>query len=288
MSFIEHYKKAWSSDSIRLIATPSALAKSTYFYIQEIGYFKTQEHYYTERSNLNSYLMIYTLSGKGILQYEGRSYPITSGQFVWIDCMKPHYYATDTKDLWEILWVHFNGATTEGYYKQFHELSAPIFTLQSSTKIPIYLKTMLQLHKEKHLQNEVLCSNLLMSCLTEVLVQVHTPSSSTQLPSTIKTIQTFIEHHFQDTLTLDILAKEFSISKYHLSRIYKRYTGFSPIDYLISLRINYAKQLLRFSDFTIEQIAYEIGINNTSHFINLFKKREELSPLQFRKKWRNP
>ncbi len=39
----------WSEDSIRLIMTPSALAKSIYFYVQEAGYFKTDDTYFTER-----------------------------------------------------------------------------------------------------------------------------------------------------------------------------------------------------------------------------------------------
>lgn len=285
MKFQEHFTKDWSEDSVRLIATPSSTAKSTFFFIQEVGEFKTLKHYYTERSGLSSYLIIYTLAGKGHLNYRGKKHTISKGQLMFINCMELHYYETDHNELWEFLWVHFNGSTSKGYYNIFNEHQDPVVTVDQDTLIPTYIRSMIDLHKKKHLQREVLCSNLLLNCLTEILSTANTYTDAPQLPNSIKTIQDYLDHHYYESITLDQLAKDFGISKYHLIRQYKRNTGFTITDYIISLRISHAKQLLQFSNLSIQAISYEVGIENVSHFIKLFKKREDVTPFQFRKRW---
>lgn len=285
MEYIEHYKAAWTVDSVRHIATPSPLAKSCFFYVQEIGYFQTLSSYFTERSSLNSFLMIYTKSGSGHLTYQGKKYVIGKGQFIWIDCMKHHYYETDETNLWEINWIHFNGSTSRGYYDYFESLSSPVVTLPSSSKIPEYMETMLRINTEKVLNKEVLCSQLIHTVMTDLLLQLHEENERHILPGTIREIQTYIEHHFSENITLDLIAHQFNMSKFHLSKLYKKYTGYSPIDYLITQRLLYAKELLHFTDKTIQEISECVGIDNVSHFIHLFKSREDLTPLAYRKMW---
>ena len=68
--YLERFSSDWSEDSLRLIVTPSALAKSIYYYVQDTGYFKTSYPYFTERANLNSFLLVYTVSGQGLLRYQ--------------------------------------------------------------------------------------------------------------------------------------------------------------------------------------------------------------------------
>ena len=283
--FYESYEKAWSNTSIRHIATPSERARNTYYHVQEIGYFKTSSHYYTKRSGLNSYLLVHTLSGIGYLTYNDKTYRLGPGDLMFIDCRKEHYYKTDESSLWEIQWVHFKGSNTLGYYNQFLEHQNPIVRKTKPEDYSSWLGEMLNLHSTGDLQREIQSSRLITNCLTQLLVDAHAFNSPINLPDTIHSIQTYIDHHYIEPITLTLLSDHFGMSKYHLARLFKRYTGFSPIDYQISLRITMAKNLLQFSDLTIQQISYDIGIENISHFIKSFKKREGMTPLQFRKLW---
>ena len=88
--YLERASYTWSEDSVRLFATPSMTARSLYFYMQEAGYFKTVWPYFTERASLNSFLVLYTLSGEGRLSYEGQEYEVTEGTCFFIHCMKHH------------------------------------------------------------------------------------------------------------------------------------------------------------------------------------------------------
>lgn len=281
--FLENYESAWTDDSIRHIATPSERARSTFYYVQEIGYFKTLSHYFTERSGLNSYLMIYTIKGIGHLHYEGNDYDLKPGMIMFIDCNKHHYYKTDESALWEIQWAHICGSNINGFYDQFREHHSPVIQLPEDNVYSEWLDEMLKLHTDGHIEREIRCSRLITNCLTQMLMDAQSYSVPGHMPQIIQSVQTYLDHHYAESITLDMLSHQFGISKYHLSRLFRQYTGFSPIDYQISLRITMAKNLLQFTNKSIRIISQDVGIDNVSHFINVFKKREAMTPLQFRK-----
>lgn len=288
-SYHEKAVHAWTKESVRLIATPSLLAKSTYFYVQEVGQFQTLEKYYTERKNLNSYLVVYTISGKGHLTYKGKSYTLLPNQVFFIDCMDYQYYETDKQELWEILWVHFNGSSIRGYYEQYALKNNPVVTLEKDTKIPFIIRSIMDTHIQKSIQTELICSKLLVELLTELILSIQDIKLSiSDMPGFIQEMINLLDKNFNKKITLDDLSNHFLISKYHLAKEFKRYTGFSPNEYLINNRITYAKELLKYSELTINEIAQNVGVDNSSHFINLFKNRVDLTPFAYRKKWQRP
>ena len=117
--YLERASLTWSEDSIRLINTPTQLAKSSFFYMQEAGYFKTMPPYFTERENLNSFLILYTISGQGVLQYQSKEYTLSAGQCFFIHCKNHHLYYALKGPQWEFLWLHFYGSSSLGYYQEF-------------------------------------------------------------------------------------------------------------------------------------------------------------------------
>lgn len=118
--YYENASYTWSEDSIRYMNTVSPHARKNYLYMQECGYFQTAAPYYTERSDLPSYLILYTLSGQGQLLYEHTSHMLEAGSCFYIDCKNPHRYEPQKGQNWEFLWLHFQGICAEGYYTEFH------------------------------------------------------------------------------------------------------------------------------------------------------------------------
>ena len=97
-----------------------------------------------------------------------------------------------------------------------------------------------------------------------------------------KTIK-FIENNYREKITLQMLADKVFLSTYYFSRIFKRSTGYSPIQYVNIIRIQKAKEFLKGSDLTISEIAETLGFVDVFYFSSLFKKIEGLSPLQHKK-----
>lgn len=195
----ERYSAGWSQDSVRLFHVASAFAKSTYFYVQECGYFQTDDTYFTERS----------------------------------------------------------------------------------------FRRVMALSQQCMISSELLTSNVITSILTELTIQSMTNNAThLLLPEPIKQVIIDIEHNFKSDLSLQSLASRHNISKFHLSKEFKKYTGCTVMEYIIANRLAYAKELLKYSDLSVSEITERIGMHNISHFIHLFKAREGMTPLAFRRQWK--
>ena len=278
---------AWSDDSVRLILTPSATAKNLYFYTQETGYFKTRFPYFSERQNLDSFLIVYTVSGKGYLEYEGQTHSLTKGQCFYINCEKHHLYRADKKEDWEILWLHFNGGNALGYYKESVRNGFRIVDCQDETYIADTIWEIISRQQKKDSTTEPIVSHLIDGLLTDLLLWTNTGySTSLLLPDFVKDIAREIDKDFRRHFTLSYFEEKYHRSRFHIAKEFKKYMGSTVNEYLINTRISYAKELLKYTDMPVSEIAFETGMHNVTHFINLFKDREETTPLAYRKAWR--
>lgn len=285
--FLERGSHTWSEDSIRMILTPSSTARSTYFYTQEVGYFKTFYPYFSERQNLDSFLIVYTVSGRGYLEYEGQTYTITKGQCFYINCEQHHLYRTARDENWELLWIHFNGNSALGYYREFTRNGFQILNVRDDFFMERTLWRIIALYQKKDLTTELVTSNLINGILTELLLQTATNNADTFLiPDYIREIVREIDKNFKSGLSLSYFEEFTHRSRYHILKEFKKYIGVTIHEYIITARISCAKELLKYSELPVSEIAFETGMNNVTHFINLFKAREGTTPLAYRKAWR--
>ncbi|MBP3886047.1 MAG: helix-turn-helix transcriptional regulator [Cellulosilyticum sp.] len=97
----------------------------------------------------------------------------------------------------------------------------------------------------------------------------------------------YICKHYAEDLTLTSIAEEFYISPFYLSKIFKRSTNLSIVEYINSLRIRHAKELLENSSTKIAEIAEIVGFSSSSHFSRTFKLLTGLSPQQYKKFYSN-
>lgn len=93
----------------------------------------------------------------------------------------------------------------------------------------------------------------------------------------------YIDKNFTSKITLDDLAQQCYVSKWHLTRLFKQHTGYSPFEYINTKRLEFAKKLLRETDCSITEIAYRAGFNSSSYFSQIFKKSFDTSPESYRK-----
>ncbi len=92
----------------------------------------------------------------------------------------------------------------------------------------------------------------------------------------------YMERHFKEPINLEVLARVAHINKYHLSHIFQREYGVSPISYLLSLRIRESQRLLRSTDHSVAQIAQLTGFSSPSYFSQSFHKAVGMTPAQYR------
>lgn len=274
--------------SKRIISTPGPAAKNTFFYIQETGCLKTEDAASSQRQNLESFLMVAVISGKGELTIGNDSFTLSKGDCFFIDCRQSHFYKSSSKDPWEVLWVHFNGATSEQYYEYFLTQSKNVFRPSAFDRVVSAINEIIDINEAKTPDSEANTSKLIVDLLTIALTANNDSQKyDSALKQKLAAVHTYIDDHFCEDLSLEKLSSEFYISKFYLTREYKKIYGMTIFQHIITSRINYGKQLLRFSDKSIEEIAHLCGFNDQSYFARQFKKAENLTCFSYRKKWRD-
>ena len=93
----------------------------------------------------------------------------------------------------------------------------------------------------------------------------------------------FLDGSFSEELTLDHIGSLYALSERSLNRLFKEHTGLGPIHYLNQLRLCKAIELMRHSDSSVTDIAYNCGFNDSNYFSYCFRKKFGVPPRSFQK-----
>lgn len=102
----------------------------------------------------------------------------------------------------------------------------------------------------------------------------------------VRRIAAYLNRHYMEPLTLKEISAALYISETHLSHLFKRETGLSPMQYVVHRRIGEAQSLLSETDLRIQEIEERLGFGSSTHFTNMFKKYVGLAPREYRKYFR--
>ena len=92
----------------------------------------------------------------------------------------------------------------------------------------------------------------------------------------------FIREHYLKDISLQDAADYVNMSRNYFSEQFKRHTGMNFIDYLIHLRIQHAKRLLRTTSLRVYEVGMRSGFNSSKHFLKLFKRKVRCTPAEYR------
>lgn len=272
----------------RIHHTPSPAAKRCFFHVLETGYLKLEPEQRMRRQSRTSFLFVVVLSGSGVLQYGNESYHVSKGECFFLDARLQYACQNTGEQPWNLMWVHFHGATSEEYYRLFRAEHDVVFAPASTIKFTALLRELINLAEQDTDASEILTSNLLSQLLTQLLT-LNAPGSATDnaLRTKLKAVLSYLDDHYTTDLSLDALSQQFYISKYYLTREFKRAYGETIFQHIIATRIHHAKRLLRFTDKSVDEISELCGFHDQSYFTKQFKKAENMTCLAYRKRWRS-
>ena len=160
--------------------------------------------------------------------------------------------------------------------------SRPLTPAQIRTFINIYNR-----HEDLELKNgrDILEKAMILEMFAHIYDMFYdgqeiSPTDSRSMEVVTKLIG-YIDTHIAEDLSLENLAEYVSFSTFHLSRMFKRYTGTTLNKYIITKRIDKAKLLLR-GPMSITYVSKEVGFNNYNHFYRTFKNVTGVSPADFK------
>ncbi len=113
-----------------------------------------------------------------------------------------------------------------------------------------------------------------------------TSGSEVMLGRRLQRVCEFIEHHYSRNLTLDEIAQEAGVSKFHFSGIFKRQVGLAPYQYLIRVRMRAAAAFLDNPDLSVKEISSRCGYFDSTTFASAFVRHMGCNPSQYRARLR--
>jgi AraC-like DNA-binding protein len=260
---------------------PSLRAQKMFFYPICLGHYYYEPNYHLTRNSYDSFLLMYITHGECTIVTTDKQYTATSGQLILIDCYAPHGYSSS--EGWECLWIHFDGPLAREYYNAITDSSGPLLSLPKPYSIERDMNKLLNIFTENQVVKEALISNYITNILTELLVSVSETNTVSCNSYIIDSITSYISEHPGEDLNLNRLASLANLSPYYFARTFKKETGKTPHEYVMSSRINSAKFYLKTSRLSIEEIGLSLGFPTASSFCASFRKHFGISPLKYRK-----
>ncbi len=265
----------WNTASI-----PSEFARNLPFYIQQCAYFRAGKDYFTERSGVDSYLLMYTIAGEGVLQYREQEFYLKPGYAVLIDCRKYQFYSTGKSGKWELYWAHMTGEGVRKYYELAFADKFDVPFVGNRLK-PVFEKLFRMEHEYSISHDLKLCS--IANEFLSILIGKFLEEKKTEEHFSIQEGAEYLAQHYMEKISICELAEKMNFSLYHFIRVFKMETGETPYEFLTRCRINQSQILLVTTGLSVEEIAGQVGYHDVNTYIRAFKKWTGTTPNRFRK-----
>ncbi|WP_334072898.1 AraC family transcriptional regulator [Paenibacillus sp. A14] len=221
------------------------------------------------------------LTGKIHIDINGKEYVLSEGDVAIIFPNQPHSYKTIEKN--QILLIFFD-ATFPGDFTGDLLHHIPDHSVVANHQVlPDLMTTLYKLYKEQ-------CDQRLLKAYTSVILGHALPllfmrkidyKKDMEL---IPKILTYIDMHFLEPISLNMLSIELGVSKFMISRIFSEQFRISFRDYINGQRAAFAHMLLLSTTNPVTDIAFDSGFNSLRSFYRVFKKEYGVTPNEFRRK----
>lgn len=268
-----------ANESEYYVYAPSVLAKEAFYYIICTGHFLYEPGYALVRDTYDSYLLLYVEEGSLLVEWEGQTRKATEGNFVLLDCYEPHAYRTDTGC--RCLWCHLDGHGAAEYYRAVTARLGNVFSVKNALPIVFKMKEIFEMFAPGAVIKEPLVSKYLTDIMTAFLL--YAPETQAMEREVSEQTISYINEHFKEEITTDLLAESVGLSPFHFIRTFKKETGFTPHEYLVRTRIDMAKYLLKNTKLPVKDICFATGFSCESVFCSAFKKSVGMNPTLYRK-----
>lgn len=255
-------------------------------WVESTGYFPNARGHLTERApeGVDFYLLIYCVDGRGWFETGGTQWSLTAGDLAIALPHTAHGYGAADDEPWTIQWAHFNGRDAAALLQLAGITTAgTVIALDQPLSLFSLFNDMLSTLQAGYSVHHLLVA---AACLRHILsrlafINTYTPPLTKQ-GFNIQQIIELMLNNLDKRYTLDELAGHANMARVSFSRLFRQKTGYSPVDYLIRLKVQKASALLETTELEVNEIAAMLSYQDPYYFSRLFKQFTNYSPTQYR------
>ncbi len=234
------------------------------------------------------FLMHVVEEGRGTFTHEGQPYELEAGDAFLIRPGRLVSYASDKYRPWRYRWIAFAGPLAEeavdtAGLTPIH----PVFRPAPESNIPRLLSDTLNVFRSRragaHLSSLGYLYLILAAAEDVVRGDGAIPAAETAGSLAVKQMIRYMTDQYAHPVSIEDMCQSLGYNRAYLSRVFKQETGAAPVTYLLRLRIDKARALLRERpDLSIQQIASSVGLTDPLYFSRQFQRLHGQSPTAYR------
>ena len=233
---------------------------------------------------LKEFQLNYITEGAGIFENRYGTFPLKKGSLIVIFPGEWHRYKPLTKTGWIENYIGFNGSKVASFMQHPVFLQQPV--LQPGVKeelIDTHLKIMELAEKEQPGYQQIASGMIIKFLGYLISFEKQKGIAGKPIAKTIEEIRFYMREHLNQEINLEELVQNYQVGYSYFRKMFKKYTGVSPGQYHLQLRIIRAKEMLVGTDKSVKEISLELGFQTIHYFSLLFKKKIGINPSEFRK-----
>lgn len=218
------------------------------------------------------FLLHYVRSGRGVFEREGKTYPVTKGEVFVIRPGEMTTYRADANDPWKYSWLGFDVGI-----KLPICLSKPVVNAKGCEHI---FRSLLH-YKDGEGSNELyICGKIyeLLGILGKQKESNHSPTNRY-----VNKAKNYINSSYMERISVEQMARQLGLDRSYFCRIFKSIEGVSPMEYLVTLRLQRAAELIAERGYTPSEAAASCGYTDTVNFSRMFKRYFKIPPSKYGK-----
>lgn len=210
--------------------------------------------------------------------------PVGPGDVLLIPAGQAHSYGADKKRPWTIQWVHFSGTEVADWLRwQAWPSKGGVRRLNAAGAERIDLGRIHEELAEGYDEQRLLSAAAALRWSLSNLKAASFAENGESSKNAIEAVEAWMREHYSGRMTIQKLAMRARLSAPHFTVLFRSRFGFAPIDYFLRLKIRHACNLLDITDWPVNRIASEVGIDDALYFSRRFRRIMGVSPRDYRK-----
>lgn len=254
--------------------------------VTDAGFYPRAPGHLVDRpGGASTHLLMACLRGRGWVEADGRRLPLARGDIASLPAYQPHRYGANDDTPWSLAWVHFAGTESDAWLESATGRSATTTTCHvpperlESLGFDRVHAVLENGYGVRELVEAAALLRVTLSTLSRLRVQsAGSVSAQERVAAAISRVRAnwSVPHRVSE------LAASAGLSVTHFMALFRRQTGFPPIDFLLRLRVQQGAQLLATTTRTVSEIALQSGFDDPYYFTRCFRRIMGCSPRAYR------
>lgn len=229
------------------------------------------------------YLLHFVKSGKGVFRCNGEEHTLKRGDLFFLTPTDYVFYQADEQDPWEYVWVRFDGKSVS-YLVENAGINKRVFSLKSEEDFNMVSDWYDKVYE--YMQDSVApyfrATGMFFLMFGWLLKEFGQNSLEPEDKMSFTKMLSFINHHYTEDIDMAMLESVSNYNRSHIYKIFMQNAKCSPKQYIDTLRLDLACEMLNETGYSINEIALRVGYKNYISFVNAFKKKYNTLPTAYR------